>query len=270
MVSAVDRYAVAYLLYVFSGCSAIRSFATVSQENFAGREGNPDDGLGDSRQDDTEDKVLLYREMVDTAHKLCYMIKYGDEALEKYRADLSAYLTDPSASGTGKWEHMYRVSNYGLWGKYYDAANGWHRGIDICPGGNVHAICSGTVVYKTNYYFNVSNGDFTVTYMHLNQNEDIKEGSVIAAGQAIGTEGKISTDGHHTHVEFNPASYKRGTGVWTAGNGHVRPWSYDTSINLKSSNDIPLHSMASGQNMSLNPYPLIEQIWGGRMAGIPV
>ena len=31
-------------------------------------------------------------------------------------------------------------SNYGMWGKWYDDKNGFHRGIDMCKGGKIYSI----------------------------------------------------------------------------------------------------------------------------------
>ena len=111
-------------------------------------------------QDQLEEKLKRHREQVESACKLACMIYYGGSA-----------ETTPQAAYETKFDDMTRISSYGMWGKWYDLTNGWHRGIDMClgPGRNIYAICDGYPIQKKSYYFNVFIPEFniTVTYMHL-------------------------------------------------------------------------------------------------------
>lgn len=104
---------------------------------------------------------------------------------------------------------MTSVSNYGLWGKWYDSGNGWHRGIDICPGGNVHVIWPGVILERgrdaneVEYYVSIYSEDInaTIIYMHLNiSNEEIAllngtAKKIIAAGEHVGIGTILGTQG---------------------------------------------------------------------------
>ena len=111
-------------------------------------------------QDQLEEKLKRHREQVESACKLACMIYYGGSA-----------GTTPQTAYETMFDDTTRISSYGMWGKWYEPINGWHRGIDMClgPGLNIYAICDGYPIYSGDYYFNVFIPEFniTVTYMHL-------------------------------------------------------------------------------------------------------
>ena len=114
-------------------------------------------------QDQLEEKLKRHREQVESACKLACMIYYGGSA-----------ETTPQTAYETMFDDTTRISSYGMWGKWYEKRNGWHRGIDMClgPGRNIYAICDGYPIQKKSYYFNVFIPEFniTVTYMHLQVN----------------------------------------------------------------------------------------------------
>lgn len=118
-------------------------------------------------------------------------------------------LRTNEAIKTTELYRMTSVSNYGLWGKWYDSGNGWHRGIDICPGGNVHVIWPGVILERgrdaneVEYYVSIYSEDInaTIIYMHLNiSNEEIAllngtAKKIIAAGEHVGIGTILGTQG---------------------------------------------------------------------------
>lgn len=102
-------------------------------------------------------------------------------------------------------------SNYGMWGKYYTGATGFHRGIDITfgSGSPIYSICTGTVIRKLEYTMlivevkkPISFSGKYLTYMHANFSVD--KGDLLSLGQQIGTESDHSAGGKfHTHIELN-------------------------------------------------------------------
>ena len=118
-------------------------------------------------------------------------------------------LRTNEAIKTTELYRMTSVSNYGLWGKWYDSGNGWHRGIDICPGGNVHVFWPGVILERgrdaneVEYYVSIYSEDInaTIIYMHLNiSNEEIAllngtAKKIIAAGEHVGIGTILGTQG---------------------------------------------------------------------------
>ena len=118
-------------------------------------------------------------------------------------------LRTNEAIKTTELYRMTSVSNYGLWGKWYDSGNGWHRGIDICPGGNVHVFWPGVLLERgrdaneVEYYVSIYSEDInaTIIYMHLNiSNEEIAllngtAKKIIAAGEHVGIGTILGTQG---------------------------------------------------------------------------
>jgi len=131
------------------------------------------------------------------------------------------------------------ASCYGLWGKWYDRINGFHRGIDIAfgEGHTIYSICDGTVAnlvrgsYTTTR--NEETGEITkrgtlgylvvrvpipntaryeyLTYMHAKFDDNISIGDIISLGQRIGVEKNhmfwnnnyAGQPPYHTHIELN-------------------------------------------------------------------
>jgi len=241
-----NYHAEIFLPIVFPDLSTERIFDGEYQEAIKLSKTSADEGS--TRQDDMAEKVEQLRAQCNTACKLTYMVCYGNDAVEKYAKDLNDYfialddarqgrepveteqaperendlfaviskeqereelLKTNEAIKTTELYRMTSVSNYGLWGKWYDSGNGWHRGIDICPGGNVHVFWPGVILERgrdaneVEYYVSIYSEDInaTIIYMHLNiSNEEIAllngtAKKIIAAGEHVGIGTILGTQG---------------------------------------------------------------------------
>ena len=240
--------------------STIRKFDEAYQEelhNNAERIHSAMDGEGTRIQDDMGKKLYLLGKHVRIAERLAFMIRDGVDAVQNYETQAGALL------GT---------SNYGLWGKWYDERNGWHRGIDVCPGGNVHVIWPGELVEIGNsggipYYLSLFSEDLgvTITYMHLAigthaDGAAFQVGDHFEMGAVLGTQSNRITKDSHTHIEINQGIYRPGETAWETGFGVARPMSADNeAIKL-----ISIDEIEEGVKMSINPYPYLDRIWQSR------
>ena len=240
--------------------STIRKFDEAYQEelhNNAERIHSSMDGEGTRIQDDMGKKLYLLGKHVRIAERLAFMIRDGVDAVQNYETQAGTLL---------------EASNYGLWGKWYDLTQGWHRGIDICPGGDVHAICPGEVIYKEYYYLNIyyETLDVTITYMHLQIGQatdgttfTIEIGDQVETGQILGKQSNLGpgVQPNHTHLEFNTGRYcPENKERWDLGNSVARPMSQDAG-----GKNILLGEISEGRNFSNNPYDrYILPIWEER------
>ncbi|OUP67369.1 hypothetical protein B5F11_18425 [Anaerotruncus colihominis] len=222
-----NYHAEIFLPIVFPDLSTERIFDGEYQEAIKLSKTSADEGS--TRQEDMAEKVELLRSQCRTAHKLAYMIYYGTEAVEKYQEDLNNYFEalyenrsrengfpqqDNPTEGSNllatiprelernakmsltetikrtKFYKMMAASNYGLWGKYYTASDGWHRGIDMngkaVSGSNselfvqrldkIYAIADGYLITRNDYYFSLYNFSMnvTITYMHLKPTQNLE------------------------------------------------------------------------------------------------
>ena len=241
--------------------STIRKFDEAYQEelhNNAERIHSSMDGEGTRIQDDMGKKLYLLGKYVRIAERLAFMIRDGVDAVQNYETQAGALL------GT---------SNYGLWGKWYDESDGWHRGIDVCPGGNVHVIWPGELVEIGNsggipYYLSLFSEDLgvTITYMHLAigthaDGAAFQVGDHFEMGAVLGTQSNRITKDSHTHIEINRGVYRSGEETLGIGNGVIRPMSTDGEGMYT---NLPLAEISEGVNMSINPYPYLDRIWKSR------
>ena len=241
--------------------STIRKFDEAYQEelhNNAERIHSSMDGEGTRIQDDMGKKLYLLGKYVRIAERLAFMIRDGVDAVQNYETQAGALL------GT---------SNYGLWGKWYDESDGWHRGIDVCLGGNVHVIWPGELVEIGNsggvpYYLSLFSEDLgvTITYMHLAigthaDGTAFQVGDHFEIGAVLGTQSNRLTKGSHTHIEINQGVYRSGEETFGIGNGVIRPMSTDGEGMYT---NLPLAEISEGVNMSINPYPYLDRIWKSR------
>ena len=241
--------------------STIRKFDEAYQEelhNNAERIHSAMDGEGTRIQDDMGKKLYLLGKYVRIAERLAFMIRDGVDAVQNYETQAGALL------GT---------SNYGLWGKWYDESDGWHRGIDVCLGGNVHVIWPGELVEIGNsggvpYYLSLFSEDLgvTITYMHLAigthaDGTAFQVGDHFEIGAVLGTQSNRLTKGSHTHIEINQGVYRSGEETFGIGNGVIRPMSTDGEGMYT---NLPLAEISEGVNMSINPYPYLDRIWKSR------
>ena len=242
--------------------STIRKFDEAYQEelhNNAERIHSSMDGEGTRIQDDMGKKLYLLGKYVRIAERLAFMIRDGVDAVQNYETQAGALL------GT---------SNYGLWGKWYDESDGWHRGIDVCLGGNVHVIWPGELVEIGNsggvpYYLSLFSEDLgvTITYMHLAigthaDGTAFQVGDNFEIGDVLGQESSVMAyNTVHTHIEINRGVYRSGEETFGIGNGVIRPMSTDGEGMYT---NLPLAEISEGVNMSINPYPYLDRIWKSR------
>ena len=242
--------------------STIRKFDEAYQEelhNNAERIHSSMDGEGTRIQDDMGKKLYLLGKHVRIAERLAFMIRDGVDAVQNYETQAGALL------GT---------SNYGLWGKWYDESDGWHRGIDVCLGGNVHVIWPGELVEIGNsggvpYYLSLFSEDLgvTITYMHLAigthaDGTAFQVGDNFEIGDVLGQESSVMAyNTVHTHIEINRGVYRSGEETFGIGNGVIRPMSTDGEGMYT---NLPLAEISEGVNMSINPYPYLDRIWKSR------
>lgn len=236
-------------------------------------------------QEDNTEKYQLQKRHTLVAQKLAYMIYDGEEAIANYKND-RVPMNGGGHRITDNYIQMIRISNYGLWGKYYTQALGWHRGIDMTKGGGasilIHAICRGEVIQRTSSYISIYNhaANVTFTYMHLEYTGDVPQGKAtdqgwvkayVSRNEVLGYEWDNKAGGKkHTHIEVNPGRYYDDN--WT-GLGVGRPMSGDLSMprevdgttETKIPRDIALDMISPGNNFSLNPYPFIERVWNFRV-----
>ncbi len=243
--------------------STIRKFDEAYQEelhNNAERIHSSMDGEGTRIQDDMGKKLYLLGKYVRIAERLAFMIRDGVDAVQNYETQAGALL------GT---------SNYGLWGKWYDESDGWHRGIDVCLGGNVHVIWPGELVEIGNsggvpYYLSLFSEDLgvTITYMHLAigthaDGTAFQVGDNFEIGDVLGQESSVMAyNTVHTHIEINRGAYRSGEETFGIGNGVIRPMSIDSGGMYK---NLTLAEISEGVNMSINPYPYLDRIWKSRI-----
>jgi ribosomal protein L27 len=111
---------------------------------------------------------------------------------------------------------------------FYRQKLGWygHNGIDYeyGPDRNVYAAGDGVVVWadwgNTHSWFNeggivtmIDHGDFYTVYAHQDENDKVKVGQRVSAGQIIGTIGGTGmTAGAHLHFEVIPKNPNMGNG----------------------------------------------------------
>ncbi len=173
----------------------------------------------------------------DGAWKVFVLLKAADyNALEQITQLNTACITDGSApfgcpvSGTISSGFGLRDLNND--GDYLDEGEN-HKGIDI-PGvdnGIVKATLSGTVTVGTGWSggrgnnVEITNGDFTVIYMHLTSEILVANGDIIEIGTPIGHQDNTGfSDGSHVHyqievggVPVDPALPEYGMGLTGTG-----------------------------------------------------
>lgn len=196
-------------------------------------------------QKNNGDKIEALEIMIETAVKLCFMISREDP--------ITAYASEYTNASEEAKQTIREQCNYGLWGKFYTKTDGWHRGIDMVPGGSVYALCGGEIVGKRNYYLSIYNEteDVTFTYMHLRQTHEKEIGDSVTAGDELGTQSNVNTVGPHTHVEVNEGRY-------------ISEFGRPESTDLGGWSDIYITDVNVGDRFSLNPYRYIENVFSAR------
>lgn len=257
--SFVGGHAELYAPFVFqkegTNLSTTRFFDEDYQKSLP-RYAKPNEGK--AKQEDSAEKIKQLEQQCKTAVKLAYMVYGGDHAITKYQEDTAkefeflrqlnseAYVLDLWGEDQGKitekdktYRNNYRdtfpACNYGLWGKYYRPADGWHRGIDMAgrklrhlhtihkSSGRavIHSICEGYVIQVKDYYFSVyvPNGNVTITYMHLQQ-DGIGDPDQLAVTQAV-EEYSVARDLEEQAVlrkkDLAMLWRKKMTGTWERG-----------------------------------------------------